>query len=92
MAKQSKCTPAQLEALAKARAAAAQKKQEVKQEVKEEPKADFSELIDLVKSLKEDVATQFAEEMKAIDQLKVELENVKSLLPKKVDTSFLSKF
>ena len=87
-AKQSKCTPAQLEALAKARAAAAQKKQEAKQELP----ADFSELISLVKSLKEDVATQFAEEMKAIDLLKVELENVKSLLPKKVDTSFLSKF
>ena len=88
MAKQSKCTPAQLESLAKARAAAAQKKQEVK----EEPKVDLSELIDLVKSLKEDVANTFAEEMKNIDYLKIELENIKSLLPKKIDTSFLSKF
>ena len=88
MAKQSKCTPAQLEALAKARAAAAQKKQEVK----EEPTVNLSELIDLVKSLKEDVANTFVEEMKNIDYLKVELENIKSLLPKKIDTSFLSKF
>ena len=88
MAKQSKCTPAQLEALAKARAAAAQKKQEVK----EEPTVDLSELIDLVKSLKEDVANTFAEEMKNIDYLKIELENIKNLLPKKIDTSFLSKF
>lgn len=88
MAKQSKCTPAQLEALAKARAAAAQKKQEVK----EEPTVDLSELIDLVKSLKEDVANTFVEEMKNIDHLKIELESIKSLLPKKIDTSFLSKF
>ena len=88
MAKQSKCTPAQLEALAKARAAAAQKKQEVK----EEPTVDLSELIGLVKSLKEDVANTFVEEMKNIDHLKIELESIKSLLPKKIDTSFLSKF
>ena len=88
MAKQSKCTPAQLASLEKARAAAAQKKQEVK----EEPTVNLSELIDLVKSLKEDVSNTFGEEMKNIDHLKIELESIKSLLPKKIDTSFLSKF
>lgn len=83
-----KCSPAQLEALAKARAAAVEKKKNV-----DLPKqVDLSEVLELVKAVKADMEMQFKAEMDAIDKLKVQLEEVKSMLPKKLDTSFLNKF
>jgi hypothetical protein len=96
-----KCSQAQLEALAKARAVQASARvskasdlpvERAKSEVDPSIQLSPTMLLELLQSLKTDMQNMYAEEMKNIDNIRVQLEEIKTLLPKKLDTSFLDKY